>query len=112
VLSPFLRSLIERGLDASRGLLVVIDGGKGLRAAVNKVLRTQAVVQRCVWHKRENVLRYLPKSEQAAWRRRLQRAYDRPTYAEARTALEALHVELEQKNQSAARAWRKAWRKR
>jgi putative transposase len=102
VLSPFLRSLLERGLDVSRGLLVVIDGAKGLRAAVNKVLRNQAVVQRCAWHKRENVLRYLPKSEQAAWRRRLQRAYDRPTYAEARAALEALHAELEQKNQSAA----------
>ena len=102
VLSPFLRSLIERGLDVSRGLLVVIDGAKGLRAAVRKVLRNQAVVQRCAWHKRENVLRYLPKNEQAAWRRRLQRAYDRPTYAEARTALDALHTELEQKNQSAA----------
>jgi len=102
VLSPFLRSLIERGLDVSRGLLVVIDGAKGLRAAVRKVLRNQAVVQRCAWHKRENVLRYLSKNEQAAWRRRLQRAYDRPTYAEARTALDALHTELEQKNQSAA----------
>src|SRR3989454_2388063 len=28
VLAPFLRSLIERGLDLSQGLLVVIDGGK------------------------------------------------------------------------------------
>src|SRR5437867_1962654 len=72
VLTPFLRSLVERGLDVSQGLLVVIDGGKGLRAAVNQVLKKRAVVQRCVWHKRENVVSYLPKAEQAQWRRRLQ----------------------------------------
>jgi putative transposase len=47
-------------------------------------------------------VRYLPKKEQATWRKRLQRAYDRPTCAEAGAALEALHAELEQKNQSAA----------
>ncbi len=67
---------------------------------MHKVLREYAAVQRCMWHKRENVLRYL--KEQVVWRRRLQRAYDRPTYAEARAALEALHAELEQRNQSAA----------
>ena len=102
VLTPFLRSLLERGLDISRGVVVVVDGGKGLRAAVRKAFKSLALVQRCQWHKRENVLRYLPKREQAAWRRRLQRAYDRPTYAEARAALQALYEELEQKNQSAA----------
>src|SRR5437870_1869130 len=102
VLTPFLRSLVERGLDVAEGLLVVIDGGKGLRAAVNQVLRKRSVVQRCVWHKRENVVSYLPKSEQAQWRRRLQRAYDRPTYAEAKAALTTLYRELEHRNQSAA----------
>lgn len=102
VLTPFLRSLLERGLDVSQGLLVVIDGGKGLRAAVNQVLKKRALVQRCVWHKRENVISYLPKGEQAQWRRRLQRAYDRPTYREAKAALMALYRELEQRNQSAA----------
>ena len=102
VLTPFLRSLLERGLNVSGGVVVVIDGGKGLRSAVNQVLRHQAVVQRCTWHKRENVVRYLAKKDQATWRRRLQRAYERPTYAEAKAALEALHAELEQLNQSAA----------
>jgi len=33
VLAPFLRSLLERDLDLWRGLPVVIDGCKGLRAA-------------------------------------------------------------------------------
>ena len=29
VLTPFLRSLVERGLDLSQGVLVILDGGKG-----------------------------------------------------------------------------------
>jgi transposase-like protein len=102
VLTPFLRSLVERGLDISQGLLVILDGGKGLRAAVKKAFRKRAVVQRCQWHKRENVISYLSKSEQAQWRKRLQRAYNRPEYEEALAALEKLHGELEDRNQSAA----------
>lgn len=106
VLTPFLRSLLERGLDISEGILVVLDGGKGLRSAVKQGLRIEgrpgAMVQRCMWHKRENVVRYLPKGEQARWRKRLQRAWDRPTYREARAALRAIHRELEERNQSAA----------
>ena len=64
VLTPFLRSLVERGLDVSQGLLVIVDGGKGLRAAVRKAFRHRALVQRCQWHKRENVVSYLAKREQ------------------------------------------------
>ena len=95
VLTPFLRSLVERGLDLSQGVLVILDGGKGLRAAVRKAFRNRALVHRCQWHKRENVVSYLAKREQASWRQRLQRAYTRPEYEEARTALETLHRELE-----------------
>ena len=102
VLTPCLRSLMERGLDISQGLLVILDGGKGLRAAVKKAFRNRAVVQRCQWHKRENVISYLSKSEQAQWRKRLQRAYNRPEYEEAQAALEKLLGELEDRNQSAA----------
>ena len=65
VLRPFLRSLVERGLDISEGLLVVIDGSKGLRGAVTKAFRRRVVVGRCQWHKRENVVSYLSKSEQS-----------------------------------------------
>ena len=59
VLRPFLRSLVERGLDISEGLLVVIDGSKGLRGAVTKAFRRRVVVGRCQWHKRENVVSYV-----------------------------------------------------
>ncbi len=53
-------------------------------------------------HKRENVVSYLATTEQAVWRQRLQRAYNRPTYEEALGALETLHGELDDRNQSAA----------
>jgi putative transposase len=80
----------------------VNDGSKGLRSSINKAFRGRAVVQRCMWHKRENIVSYLAKSEQAFWRRRLQMALERPTEAEARRQLMLLHKDLEEKNQSAA----------
>ena len=83
------------------GLRCLIDGATGLRTAVQTVFGAQALVQRCQWHKRENVVRYLPKAQQATWRRRLQQAYERPTYAEAKTALLRLRQELRPVNLSA-----------
>ena len=102
VLTPFLRSLGERGLDLSQGVLVILDGGTGLRTAVRKAFRNRALVHRCQWHKRENVVSHLATHEQAAWRQRLQRAYNRPDYDEALGALETLLGELDERNQSAA----------
>ena len=87
--TPFLRSLVERGLDVSQGLLVIVDGGKGLRAAVRHAFRHRALVQRCQWHTREHVVSDLA-NEQPVWRQRLQRAYTRPEYDEALAALQSL----------------------
>lgn len=101
VCAAFLRELVDRGLRTERGLLCVIDGAKGLRKAIQTVFGPQATVQRCQWHKRENVVRYLPKGQQASWRRRLQQAYERPTYAEAKAALLRLRQELRPVNLSA-----------
>jgi putative transposase len=101
VCSTFLRSLVERGLKFEQGLLCVMDGAKGLRQAVQKVFGDQAAVQRCQWHKRENVVRYLPAGQQATFRRKLQGAYEQPTYAAARKALRRVRSELVPINASA-----------
>ena len=101
VIASFLRELGERGLPLGGALLFVLDGSKGLRAAVRDVCG-DAVVQRCQWHKRENVVSYLPKSEQVTWRRKLQAAYAKPTYAAAKAALDRLQRELRLLNESAA----------
>ena len=102
VIRSFLRGLKDRGLDLSAGALVVLDGAKGLRSGVQAVFKDQVLIQRCQWHKRENVISYLPKTEQKSWRGRLQRAYQRPTYEEASKALKGLGEELDEVNQSAA----------
>ncbi len=101
VCSAFLRGLLDRGLNVDQGVLCVIDGAKGLRKAVDKVLAGKAAVQRCQWHKRENVVRYLATSQQEPFRRKLQRAYDQPTYPQAKTALKKVRGELSLLNQSA-----------
>jgi transposase-like protein len=104
VCSAFLRDLVERGFTTPRGLLVVLDGAKGLRAAVRDVLGPDVPVQRCQWHKRENVLSYLPKRDHLVWRRKLQAAYAHPLYADAQRALQQLVRELTRVNVSAARS--------
>jgi len=101
VCGEFFERLVERGLKYEQGLLVVIDGSKGIRKAVEKVFGKYALVQRCQWHKRENVLKYLPKSQQAEMRRKLQRAYEKPTYGEAKAGLLGVKKELSLINQSA-----------
>ena len=101
VCAGFLRDLVERGLRYEQGLLCVLDGSKGFRKAVASVFGAQAVVQRCQWHKRENVLAYLPQGQRPTWRRKLQTAYQQPTEAEARAALGRVRQELRLVNLSA-----------
>lgn len=101
VCAAFLRELGARGLETTQGLLVVLDGAKGFRKAVTTVFGSQAVVQRCQWHKRENILAYLPKSQRAPWRRKLQAAYQHATESEARVALGRVRQELRLVNLSA-----------
>ena len=101
VCTDFLRRLVERGLDYEEGLLCVIDGSKGLRKAIQTVFGEKAIVQRCRWHKRENVVGYLSKSKQVVIRQRLQNAYQRPTLKEAEKALLTVKKELSLLNQSA-----------
>lgn len=104
VLTGFLRELLGRGLNIDRGVLVVIDGGKGLNSAVKKAFSKRALIQRCQWHKRENVVSHLGNEEQVAMRTRLQKAYERPSYKEAHRALMKIRKELEERNQSAMRS--------
>ncbi len=82
----------------------MLDGAKGRRAAVRDVLGAEVPVQRCQWHKRANVLSYLPKRDHLVWRRKLQTAYAHPAYADAKRALQHLGRELTKVNVSAARS--------
>ena len=100
----FLADLVERGLQYEAGLLVVIDGAKGLYKAVMSVLKGHACVQRCQYHNRQNVVSYLPKGEQARICGKMEAAYGKATYDEAKAALNALKPGLKLMNQSALRS--------
>jgi transposase-like protein len=103
-IKELFRDLLERGLTFEEGLLCVVDGGKGLRKAIDEVFGQRAQVQRCQWHKRENVVSYLPKADQKTWRSKLRRAYQEPSYEAAKARLLELKTELEPINRKAARS--------
>jgi transposase-like protein len=50
VVTALLADIVDRGLDYTGGLLVVIDGAKALRTAVTSVFGDLALVQRCTLH--------------------------------------------------------------
>lgn len=60
VVTALLADIVDRGLDYTGGLLVVIDGAKALDSAVRKVFGRLALIQRCQVHKRRNVKGHLP----------------------------------------------------
>ena len=109
VCTRFLRGLVERGLKYEQGLLVVLDGAKGLRKAVDKVFGKKSAVQRCHWHKRENVLGYLAVGLKPVFKRKLGAAYEQPTYAAAKAALQRIRAELAEVNASAAASLDEGW---
>lgn len=104
VCRDFLRELTDRGLRHEEGLLCLIDGAKGIRKAIREVFGANAIVQRCQWHKRENVVSYLPKHAQERIRKKLQGAYNKDTYDEAKKALQGIKNELRPINESAVRS--------
>jgi len=104
VCRDFLIQLQERGLQTKEKILFVIDGSKGLRKGIEIVFGKQAIIQRCQWHKRENVLAYLPKSEQGRFRKKLQKAYEQTSYGRAKQKLSAIRKELTLINESSVRS--------
>ena len=76
VVKELLEELVARGVKPGRKRLFVIDGSKALRAGIDAVYGEGNPVQRCRFHKRQNVLGYLPKELQgqvgaalgAAWK--------------------------------------------
>jgi transposase-like protein len=102
VIRQFLQRLKQRGLRTAQEIMFVMDGSPGIRKAVNEEFPETAFVQRCTWHKREDVMSYLSKSEKEHYRPLLQEAYEEPSYAVAKEKLLGLRKELVRINVSAA----------
>lgn len=93
--TELLQELLARGVRLGERVLCVIDGGKGLRKAVQDVLGTAAVIQRCQIHKARNLLAQVPKARQVYVRAMLRRAYRAASADAARRQLKALATWLE-----------------
>ncbi|MGA2013419.1 MAG: IS256 family transposase [Solirubrobacteraceae bacterium] len=106
VTSELLSNLVHRGLDVEQGVLVVIDGSKALRAAVNDVLGTRTPVQRCQIHKERNVLDHLADRDRDLVKRRLRRAWAETDHERALEQLTTLAGELERSHPGAAASLR------
>ena len=102
ICKEFLQRLLDRGLRSDNEILFIIDGAKGLRRGIQEVFGCKAWIQRCQWHKRENVVSYLGKNQQEYYRHKLQAAYEQPTYEKAKARLMSIHRELQKINLSAA----------
>jgi len=82
VCKDLLSSLIERGLSKERSYLFVIDGGKGLRSAIN-VMFKKSLVQRCSVHKLRNIKSYLDKQYHRELNRRWRTLHGHAHYSAA-----------------------------
>jgi transposase-like protein len=104
VVKNLLGELVDRGLSTEQRMLVVLDGSKALRKAVADVLGNDTPVQRCVAHKKRNIVEQLPKKYQSQVSKRLTKAYNIVQYNDAKDELTDLARELELINPSAARS--------
>ena len=86
-----LNNLLARGFQHTERFLVMIDGAKGIAKGVREVFGDAVLTQRCQWHKRENMARKTRnKAAVELVRTRMNHAYARPTYAQAKQALNML----------------------
>jgi putative transposase len=106
VVTGLIAGLRDRGLDASEGILFVLDGGKALAKAVRDVFGDHAVIARCRIHKERNVLDHVPQAERPWVRRKLRAAWANPNAGEAEAALKALAGQLDKVNPDAGASLR------
>lgn len=101
VVTDLLAGLRDRGLDATRPILVVVDGAKALRAGVEAVF-DNAVIGRCQLHKIRNVKAKLPDAVAATVTAKMHAAYRSGDHLTALAALEELARQLDHKHPGAA----------
>jgi transposase-like protein len=101
-----LADIVARGVAADRSILVIIDGGTGLRSAVKSVFGDYALVQRCQVHKKRNVVDHLPEGAKPHVRKAMQDAYALDDADKAKTKLERLAQLLDEQHPSAAASLR------
>jgi transposase-like protein len=106
VCTRLVGDLAERGLDASKGVLVVVDGGRALDKAIRAVFGANALVQRCRRHTERNGTDHLPEPERPLVGRRPRAAWQLGDADQARAELERLARSLARQRPGAAASLR------
>lgn len=106
VCKSLLENMAERGVDTGQPTLFVLDGSKALKAAVQRMFGRYAVIQRCRYHKKENVRAHISKCSREELNRRMNEAYREDDYQKALAKLRSTASWLEQVNPDAAASLR------
>ena len=101
-----LRNLLQRGLDADRPYLFIIDGSQALSCAIAKTFDGRHVIQRCQEHKKRNVKGHLPKHLHTSVMKSMNDAYRSASAATAKAQLTALANRLQEDHPGAAASLR------
>jgi len=91
----FLQSLFGRGFEGKHLKLIVMDGSAGLKAA-SELVYPEARIQRCWFHKLQNVSNYCKKKYQGDCIQQARRIYKAKDQAQARREF---------------KAWKNAWQR-
>jgi hypothetical protein len=105
VVTDLITGLRDRGLDVTKPILAVLDGGKALARAVKDVF-DKPVIHRCQEHKIRNVKDKLPEKLRSVTEKRMRRAYHAESALKAEGELEQLARELDKTHPGAAASLR------
>lgn len=104
VCRDLVRDIVERGIDAEKRYLFVVDGSKALIAAIRAAFGQDVQIQRCQEHKIRDVQAYLPVKMRKPIREKLQAAYSERTEKNAWKRLEKIRSELSLVSENASNA--------
>lgn len=107
VVSGLLASIAEREIRFTKKVVAVLDGAKALRKAVVAHFGKDRVeVQRCLIHKKRNVIARLSKEYHSEFSERLTQAYNCNSYSQAKKEMKKVAAWLDRINHNAAESLR------
>ncbi len=108
IAKSLLSDLESRGLNLSKEIIFITDGGKGIIRALKDRFAEDLLHQRCSIHKDRNIQSHLPKRYRREAHRRFRDALDLKTYEDAKKALGEFKGWLLKINESSAKSLEEA----
>jgi putative transposase len=96
-----LKDVQRRGVPIDK-ILYIVDGSKGFRKAIKSACGSRGLIQRCIWHKLENIKSHLAEKEHEQVRSDYYAALDQESHEDAQADLLALEARLRPINVAAA----------